>query len=335
MSSPIFLYTGSEIGEKEEAIQNLRKNAVKTYGEIDFYKYYWNDIQFSEVISQLQNENLFIPCTFVVLDGAEMLKTKNDLALLQSWIASPGQAILVLTTAENSVDKKLKDIVPKENQKTFWELFDDKKEEWLINFFRKNNYAITDDAVQSMLEMVENNTGALKSASAMIFSGFPKGSVITDENVQSVLASTREESPFTLFNAMADAENSPQARFEDSLAILNKLLYARSSSGIAIIAGLSYCFKQLRLWHSLVAKGEMPEKNGAFLNKNAQKRYRAASRIWNAFQTASVVALLADSDMKIRANGTALETLLLEKMLYEIVIKGGAQCGAYEEQIAI
>ena len=335
MSSPIYLYTGSEIGEKEEAIALLKENAKKKYGDIDFYKFYWNDVQFSDVISQLQNENLFIPCTFIVLDGAESLKTKGDIELLKSWISSPGQAILVLTTTENSVDKKLKDAVPKENQKTFWELFDDKKEEWLSAFFRKNGYSISQDAVQSMLEMVENNTGALKSAAMMLFSGFPKGSLISSENVESVLASNREESPFTLFNAMSDAGENSGARLESSLVILHKLLYARSASGVAIIAGLSYCFKQLRLWHDCVLRGEIPEKNGAFTSKNAQKRYRSASRIWNAFQTASAIALLSESDMKIRAGGSALETILLEKMIYEIIINGGFQTSVYDEQISI
>lgn len=335
MIPPIYLYTGSEIGEKEDAVKNLVKAAEKKYGEIDYYKYYWQDVEFSDVVSQLQNENLFVPCTFIVLSGAEALKTKGDISLLQSWIRSPGQAILVLTSEENSVDKKLKDVVPKENQKTFWELFEEKKEEWLSSHFKKNGYTITADAVQTMLEMIENNTGALKSASLMLFSAYPKGSLIKSDDIGKVLSSTREETPFTLFNAMCDTQKRTGERLEASALILHKLLYARSASAVAIIAGLSYCFKQLRLWHDLASKNLAPEKNGAFINKNAQKRYRAASRIWNPLQTASVVALLADADVKIRSGGTALESLLLEKMLYEIIVNGGVQCSQYEEQIQI
>ena len=333
--SPIYLYTGTEIGAKEEAILALKKAAEKQYGSIDYYKYYWNDIEFSSVISQLQNENMFIPCTFIVLDGAEALKTKGDIELLSSWLSSPGQAYLVLTTEENSVDKKLKDIVPKENQKTFWEMFEEKKEEWIIDFFRKNGYSITSDAVQSMLDMVENNTGALKTAASMVFQGFPQGSTITEENIESILASTREESPFTLFNALVEAENSVEERFQSSLSILHKLLYSRSSNGVAIIAGLTYCFKQLRLWDEMLSKGEVPEKSPMFSNKSAQKRYRSASRLYDLPHTAAVIALMAEADIKMRSSGSALETMLLEKLLYEIIIKGGMKCSEYEEQISI
>ncbi len=333
--SPIYLYTGSEIGEKEDAIALLKKKAEKQYGSIDYYKYYWNDIVFSSVVAQLQNENLFIPCTFIVLDGAEALKNKGDVELLKAWLSSPGQSYLVLTTVENSVDKKLKDIVPKENQKTFWEMFEDKKEEWVTSFFRKNGYSITPDAVQAMLDMVENNTGALKTASSMVFQGYEKGSVITEENIEAILASTREESPFTLFNALVDTQNSAEARFENALSILSKLLYARSASGVAIIAGLTYCFKQLRLWNELLQKGEVPEKSPLFTNRSAQKRYREASRLYDQVHTAAVIALMAESDIKMRSSGSALEAMLLEKMLYEIIIKGGVKCSEYEEQISI
>ena len=40
---------------------------------------------------------------------------------------------------------------------------------------------------------------------------------------------------------------------------------------------------------------------------------------------AAILSLLASTDMEIRSGGNQLEDILLQKMLYEIVIKKGAQ----------
>ena len=63
-----------------------------------------------------------------------------------------------------------------------------------------------------------------------------------------------------------------------------------------------------------------------------QKQYRSAAKVWNMAQTAAILAVLASTDMEIRSGGSQMEDILLQKMLYEIVIKGGAQLSTLSQE---
>ena len=84
-----------------------------------------------------------------------------------------------------------------------------------------------------------------------------------------------------------------------------------------IIAGLASCFRNLVRWHN--------EGESAIHGTMLQKQYRSAARVWTVGQATAALAILASTDMEIRSGGTQLEDILLQKMLYEIVIKKGAQ----------
>jgi len=56
-----------------------------------------------------------------------------------------------------------------------------------------------------------------------------------------------------------------------------------------------------------------------------QKQYRSAAKIWSVGQATAVLAVLASTDMEIRSGGNLMEDILLQKMLYEIVVKKGGQ----------
>ena len=62
-----------------------------------------------------------------------------------------------------------------------------------------------------------------------------------------------------------------------------------------------------------------------------QKQYRNAAKIWTTGQATAILAILASTDMEIRSGGAAMEDVLLQKMLYEIIIKKGSQLSTYEE----
>ena len=55
-----------------------------------------------------------------------------------------------------------------------------------------------------------------------------------------------------------------------------------------------------------------------------QNQYKNAAKIWTIGQATAILAILASTDMEIRSGGSLMEDILLEKMLYEIVIKKGA-----------
>ena len=344
MAAPVYLLTGPEIGERNDFAEKIKADVKKKFGSSEDYLFYAADTRVQDVVAQLRTESLFDPATVIVLRGAEQIKLKDDIALLGEWISSvtPSPAnkspsdssVLILVSDEVSVDSKLEKLIPKENKKIFWELYEDRKETWVQNYFRKNGYSVTPDAVATILEMVENNTEELRNECSRFFLCFPKDHAISPEDVEQILAHNREESAFTLFDAMADSEVSEKKRFENALLILQKILLTKNNNAVMLIAGLASCFRRLSAWHRIHAGGayvdEITLKQNGFSGKSARLQYSKASRVWTGGQTTAIIALLSRTDMEIRSMGTAFSETQLTLMLYEIIVKHGAYAATYE-----
>lgn len=317
-TQPIYLYTGPEFGEREEAINTIKNAQKKQFGTIDEHLFYLLETPFTEVMTILQSGTLFSDGVCIVCKNAELIKTKDDIQMISDWLENAEESsILILVSDEVTVDAKLEKLIPPSNRKKFWEMFDDKKLPWVMSFFSKNGYRIESDAAQLILDMVENNTQALKNECSRFFVCFPKDHEITEDDVESILTHNREENAFTLFNEIADSSENANVRFEKGLFILQKIRLSKDSSSVMIIAGLTSCFRKLILWHK---QGE-----SAINGKLMQKQYRSAAKVWTIGQATAILADLASTDMEIRSGGTQMEDVLLQKLLYEIVIKKGAQ----------
>ena len=339
MAAPIYLYTGPEFGERDEAVADVKKSLSKKFGSIDEHSFYLMETPFAQVMTILQSGTLFSDGVCVVCKNAELLKKKDDLEMLSDWLdGGPEEnSVLILISDEISVDAKLDKLVPLANKKKFWELFDNKKVEWLQKFFTKNGYRINTDACDLILDMIENNTQALKNECSRFFLLFPKDHIVTCDDVEAVLTHNREENAFTLFDAIADSSATPQKRMESGVEILQKIQLspAKDGSSVKTIAGLASCFRKLVTWHSISNGNYGPSdedlRTSGFASKIMQKQYRNAAKIWTTGQATAILAILASTDMEIRSGGAAMEDVLLQKMLYEIVIKKGSQLSTYEE----
>lgn len=345
MGIPVYLYTGQEFGERNDAVNTVKSQIKKKFGSFDDYVYYASDTSVATVVSMLQSESLFTPATCVVYKSAELIKKKDDIELLSSWIKSvtPSEknqspkdsSVLILVSDENSVDAKLSKLIPKENQKIFWIMFENRRVPWLKDFFRKNGYSIEEDAAELILEFVENNTESLKTECSRFFTCFPQGTCINADHVSSVLSDTRGESAFTLFNAISDAQQSQPRRFENALAILQKIRLSKDSSSVMLIAGLTFCFRKLFAYHKLCEENPHPDdftlKKAGISTATMRTQYANAARLWTAGQTMAVLSLLSEADMNIRSGGTVLEDTYLQLLLYSIIIKKGASVQNYQE----
>jgi DNA polymerase-3 subunit delta len=338
MSEPsLYLFTGPEFGERNDAVDKIKKATKKKYGESDEYLFYAQETSVSEVVGILQSGSLFASASCIVFRGAELIKKKDDIELLASWVKnSVESSILILVSDEISVDSKLEKIVPKANKRIFWEMFEDRKIPWISDFFTKNGYSIEPDAAQTILDLVENNTQSLKAECSRFFLCFPTGTRLNVENVESVIAHNRGETAFTLFNTMSDKNLSVQKRFENSLGILQKIRLSKDSSAVMIIAGLSSCFRRLTVWQNLHENGSSPDdftlKISGFSSKSAKTQYSSAATIWSAGQVAAIMALLSQADMNIRSSGTAFEDTQLFLLIYSIIVKKGASLSFYGDE---
>ena len=333
MPDNLYLFTGPEIGLRSDEIEGLKRNLARKASGVDYHLFYVNETSVANVVSLLMNGSLFSDAKFVVLNNAELIKKKEDIEVISEWKKTASdESVLVLVSDEIGVDKKLEAVVSKDKKKIFWELFENKKTQWITDFFRRKGYSIEPDAVETILELVENNTAALASECGRFFVCFDKSHTITAEDADSLLSHNREESPFTLFDAISGT-GSKTERLETALEILQKIRLSKDSSGVQLIAGLTYCFRKLSVWQRLQASGSvLPAdlKSKGFASSKMQEQYRRAARIWNAAECVAILALLASTDLQIRSDGTALEENALQRLIYLIVVKNGKPAAVYE-----
>lgn len=76
-----------------------------------------------------------------------------------------------------------------------------KKSQWLKSYFTKADLAITDDAIELLLALVENNTQQLRVVSNQLvqFALSDNKNTITDSLIETYIQHTKQESVFSLF----------------------------------------------------------------------------------------------------------------------------------------
>ena len=210
---------------RDEAAEAVVKSLKKKFGEVEEHVYYLSETSIGQVLSVLDNGNLFASATCVICKNAELLKKKEDVQLVEEWCKSADESgeassALIFISDEISVDSKLDKLVPAANKKKFWEMFDNQKIPWLTDYFRKNGYTLTADAAQMILDMVDNNTLALKNECSRFFVCLEKGKTVTPEDIDSFLTHNREENAFTLFKQMIASYDSENKRLQESLDVL-------------------------------------------------------------------------------------------------------------------
>ena len=114
--------------------------------------------------------------------------------------------------------------------------------------------------------------------------------------------------------------------------------HSKESSYVPLIAGLLYCFRQLKLWHTL-HNGNYPSdfdlKINGFSSKKVQSRNRKAASLWNLQQVQRCTSLLSATDMQLRSSGTVLEETMIQTMVYEIIVKKGSKITEYQSNLEV
>ena len=329
----IYLFTGSELGERSNAVAKVKKELKKTYGDVDMHSLYADSTNISQVLSILQTQNLFMNAVCVLLNNAEEIKNKDDVQKIVNWAkdAKEEPSFLILTSDSISINKTIENAIPKANKQIFWELFEGKKKDWIRSFFAKENMSITPSAIDAILALVENNTDALKTSCSHLAVFFDKGKEINEEDIEKLISHTKEETAFSLFDAIL------HLNLQQSFSIAQKLMQVKNSSPIQIIAGLSYCFRRLIDWHNAVIEAggidELSLKKKGFTSKTAINQYKLASKNFSLKETRAILAEMHRHDYEMRVGGGALQGLLLDKLIYTIIVKRGKAMETYHSSI--
>lgn len=314
------MFLGPELGEKQDAIEKIRGELTKKYGippeETSFYA---GDTPSANIISFLLNGSLFSEARLVFVKNVELLKKKDETASLVSYLKNPADdTTLILVSDVTGIDRTVVDALPKDAKHIFWELYESKRPEWVRSYFRREGFFVDEDAVNTILELVENNTDALRRECSrlMLFAEKENGTkgTISAAEIEKSLSHTRSESAFTLFSALAAGNLSK------SIEIMNTLLAAQETP-VAIIAGLSWCFKRFRDYCELAARGAASDfelKKVGITTAKSRRDYADAEHTFGLAAADKCIALCAEYDLAARSGGGGLENILLNLYLYKL-----------------
>ena len=320
-----YLFLGPELGEKQDALQKLRDTIRKKTGlssnaellsksktpeTIEETSFYAGETSLQDIISVVKNGSLFSEERLIIIKNAECIKKKEEAELLAGCISHlDSGTTLVLVSEEIRLDRHIEDAVPKDHKTVFWELFENKKNEWLAAFFRRSGCYIDETGIRTILEMVENNTDALERECSRLILFLGRDKTISAEDVERCLSHSREESAFTLFAAIA------RGNLSLSLEILRSLSASKYSFQ-AITASLAWNFRRFRDFLSLDASNEAGLRKIGITTSRAKADYAEAAKRWPRADGA--LALIGSYEYLLRSTGSAWEEILLDQLVFHL-----------------
>jgi DNA polymerase-3 subunit delta len=318
----VFAVGGPEIGRRNDFLRQLKARCTAEWkSEPEEHRLYAHETPVSEVLDLLLNGSLFSAGKFVQYLGADQVKVKADVQALIAYAKKPAEStVLVLVADGLGVDKAIEEALPKDAKKVFWELSAQESSRWVRDFFSGQGISPEEEAVASILDLVENNTEALRSECSRLALFFPKGSRITGDDIERYIAHNRAEDAFSLFDRMATGN------FEQSLETLSAILSDREGSGVGLLGGLLWSFRRLASLHAALAEGtpyEQAARSLRITRRSALASYDAARRRWARATCDRLVAFAVETDARLRSMGQSSERVLLELFVYACVVVRG------------
>lgn len=326
-NNSVFLLLGPEEGEKEKFIKNLKDKLSGKGNEIvEVHRFYGFDAKIADIISILQNETLFSENRLVILSYTELITRKEDINLITEYCSNPAGKACFLLLSETigggirGVDRRIEKAVPKDNKKIFWELYENQKRGWIVDFFRRQGMTISPSGCNDLLEIVDNNTKQLRLECERLVLFFGKGAKIESEAIEKYIYHSKEENVFTLFDKVA------QRKLDFALEVLQNLLLSREWEALQILSGLLSQFRKLAALKRLIAGNYTPSEAFSRLrinSKRVQKIYLESNKNYQAAEIKKIIMLIAEFEVRLRSVKSNLQAFLLNLFLYYVIVRGG------------
>lgn len=319
---PVYILAGPDAGRRSAFVDTIRSEFARVGGSPpEEHRLYAQENSVGDLVTLALNGSLFSSTRLIEYRDADLVKVKADIQLLLDYIKKPpADVILLLVTSSLGLEKALEEAVGKERKKTFWELFENEKPQWLTRRLGESGLSIDEEGIETLLELVENDTASLDAACARLGVLFPEGTRLGAEEIDRAIARNRREDAFSLFAKMVSDE--PQWALES----LETVLADRQGGAVPLIAALVWSWKRLLRLHLLLDSGEGFE--GACLKSGIRARslqtvHREALRRYDREACERVLCLLSDFDARVRGSGSQLESGLLQLLVWAITVKKG------------
>jgi len=324
MTDTAWLLSGPEAGERTNFLKQLKNKLIEQFGEEpEQHRFYPFESTVSEILSLVKNGSLFSAWKLILIGQSDLLK-KAEIDEFKTYLANPAKdAILIFLSDETSLKNGLGKIIPKQNQKIFWEMFESQKKGWLSGFFRNRRIEIEADAIELLLTLIENNTADMKKECEKLAIFFGEGASISKVGIENFFYHGKEENVFSLFNRIAAAD------LGGSIEILQKIMLGNETNTVQLLGGLMWQLRNLQGIAAELNRGESFQ-SACYKNniraKKAQAVYSEALKHYNEKNLRDIIALTADYDIKLRTARQEQREITAQLYLYSLIEqKGSAQ----------
>lgn len=297
---PAYILAGPEIGRRELFVREIAEGLAAKEGQAaEYSRFYAQDMSAQQLVGFLHNASLFASRRLIEYRNAEALSSKQDQEALITYIKSPAEdAVLLLVTEAYGLAKGLEEAVGSRGKKIFWELRDSEKPAWLRDRLARDMLSAEEEAIETVLELVENETAALESACIVLAACFPAQHRLSTEDIESALSRSRREDAFSLFDRMV------QGDMDSALGVLDALLSDRQSESSQIMAALIWSFRTLERLHRGIAQGltlEEAFRAEKISSKTGQRKFRAALGRYKSEECSRILKAASETEGILRA----------------------------------
>ena len=325
-----YILLGPEKGLREDFISKVKSSL----GPCAVSKYYAFEDYEEQMYADLGNNDLFSDHKLVILEEAQSLTSKEKTKPIVEFIKNPSDcATLILVSNELYINQDIMAAIPDPQNRIqkFYELFENKKEEYLRDFFRRNGMSITSEACQAIIEKVENNISEFQTVCGQLVTYLKtlenKNEVAYDD-VEDFLSHTRQETEFTLFSYLA------KRRLESALECLSALLHTSDDYQVSslIAVRLAAFFRRALSLRTLTDSGmsfqdacRKPFFAGEREIRMPKEKdiYKDCISNYSARDIERILVTLAEYDIKIKDAGTSMQQTMIERCLVDIIIHRG------------
>ena len=319
----VYLLLGPEEGEKDSFIDGYISRLKKEIGEPpEIYRFYPFESNLIDVLSLLRNGSLFAKHKIVILNQTEEIKKKEDLTLLIQYLDNPVSdgTLFLLSTEVRAVKPRIQRAVPPGNRKIFWEMFENKKTDWVKAYFRKNEIRIDHEGTLYLLEMIENNTKDLRQECERLSQFLGKGTHINIKTIEKYCYHSREETVFTLFERIASRD------FVTSHEVLYTIMCTKESEPTTLLSGILWQLRRLSNMKQLVHDNYSLDEVFTKLrisNKKGKKIYNTAHQNYSMEEVQKLIQLVAEFELRLRSVPSEVQITILQLFLYYAIVRGG------------
>lgn len=318
MNPDLYLLLGPEIGEKRLFIdKTIQALTTKLGNAPDIKRFYPGEKDIREILGEISNGSLFSDHRVFILERVDEYTRANQINPLVDMLKNPPDQIsLILTSDKNSVDRKITAAIPKDRKQNFWEMFEGAKKSWIQSYFRQRKINIHQDALEELLDMVDNNTAEMRNACETLMFYFAEGQIITSDDIDRILYHSKEENVFTLFDKIASRD------LEGALEVFGKIRLSQQSEGVQLMAGLLWQIRLLLSLSLLADQGYNDSECWSKLKiqgKKRQKLYALANSRYSTRELQRAISLIAEYDKELRSVRKEMQDRMVEVFLYRLI----------------